>query len=93
MTHTVRHAIQVATTTMLLLGVAAPAAIAGPAPLEPEFPPPEQSPTVVTEDVSFATQLGWMLTGAGVVLAITAIALIAVLWHRAHAGSHRLATR
>jgi hypothetical protein len=84
---------RLAATTIFLLGMGTPAAFAKPAPLiEREILPPEQTATTVSDDVSFATQLGWMLTGAGVVLAITAIVLLAVLWHRAHVGGHRLAT-
>jgi hypothetical protein len=93
MTQHLRTVFRLAATTIFLLGVGTPAAFAEPAPLiEREFLPPEQTATTVSDDVSFSTQLGWMLTGAGVALAITAIVLVAVLWHRGHAGGHRLAT-
>jgi hypothetical protein len=92
MIRSIRHTLQVAVTSLFLLCAGASAAFAGPAPFDgPEFAPPSQpAPSVPGTDTS--TQVGWMLTGVGIALAIAAVALIAVLWHRSHATGRRLAT-
>jgi hypothetical protein len=95
MIRSIRHTVQVAVTSLFLLCAGATAAFAGPAPIEPDFPPPTQSGpsiTSVNADTDFSTQLRWMLSGVGLTLAIAAVALTAVLWHRSHATSRRLAT-
>lgn len=92
MIRSIRHTVQVAVTSVFLLCVGASAAFAGPAPIEPDFPPPSQPVPAVSTDTDFSTQLRWMLSGVGVALAIAAIALTAVLWHRSHATGRRLAT-
>lgn len=85
-----RRTAQTVTTCLLLMLAGTGAAFAGPAPIEGRYqapvPAPEQAgPSVLTE-------LRWMTEGAAVTLAIAAIALVAVLWHRSHSPAHRLAT-
>ena len=82
----IRRLTQVAATTLFLLcAVGASAAYAGPAPTEPEYPPPGQGR--VTAGGGFP----WLLTATIVLLAVAMVALLAVLWHRAHANNRRLA--
>jgi hypothetical protein len=92
MTRCLRHALQVAVTSLFLICAGATAAFAGPKPEQPGFAPPAPTTTVVPADPSFETELRWMLNGAGVVFAVAAIALVAVLWHRSHTASRRLVT-
>ena len=87
MRHTIRRAIQVALATLFLMFAGTTAAFAGPAPIEPEFPPPAADPQPVASD-SFP----WMLTSVSVLLSIAAVAVIAVLWHRTRTGHHGLVT-
>ena len=77
MNHTFRHAVEVASATLFLMLAGTTAAFAGPAPIEPEFPPPAVDPQPVS-DGGFP----WMLTGAITLLTVAALALIAVLWQR-----------
>ena len=70
---------------VLFVGTGVSAAVAGPRPIEPEFPP---SPPVPPGPDRWE-QLRWMLDGAGILLAITAVALAVVLWRRAHAAARR----
>lgn len=90
MTHSSRHfhrLTAVAATTMYLLCAGGSAAFAGPAPIEPEFAPPQSG------SGSAGGGFDWMLTGGAVLAAIAVVGLIALLWHRAHATGRRLATR
>jgi hypothetical protein len=89
MTHPIRHLHRFATVvaaTMFLLGASASAALAGPVPIEPEAPPGQ--PAGSADGGGFH----WMLTGAALLAALVVVAVIAVLWHRAHASGRRLAT-
>jgi len=86
MSHPIRRLTQVFATTALFLSTGVTAALAGPAPIEPEF---ESGSTGGTES---ASGFPWLLTGSAVLLAIALVALVAVMWHRAHAVPRRLAT-
>jgi hypothetical protein len=79
-------------TSLVLLCAGAPVAFAAPPPIEPDYAPPSTADITTSSGVSFATELRWMLNGAGVVLALAAVVLIAVLWRRAHAHSQRFVT-
>jgi hypothetical protein len=83
MTHNVSRLTQVAVSTLFLLLSGATAALAGPAPIEPEAPPP---PVEVTGGFP------WLVTSAAVALAVIAVVLVAALWHRAHDSHPRLVT-
>ena len=83
MRHTLRRAIQVASATLFLMVAGTTAAFAGPAPIEPEFPPPAADPQPLTSD-----GFPWMVTSVATVLAVAAAVLIAVLWGRTRTG-HR----
>ena len=87
MRHTIRRAIQVALSTLLLMVAGTTAAFAGPAPIAPEFPPPPADPQPVTSD-----GFPWMLISAAMLLSIAAVAVAAVLWHRTRTGHHGLVT-
>ena len=87
MNHTTRRLVQLAFATLFVMFGGTTAALAGPAPIEPEFPPPAADPVPVTSDA-----FPWMLTSIAVLLTVTAVALIAVLWHRTHTSHHRLVT-
>ena len=87
MRRTLRQAIQVALATLFLMVGGATAAFAGPAPIEPELPPPAADPQPLASD-----GFPWMVTSAAAVLAIAAVAVIAVLWHRTRTGHHGLVT-
>ena len=90
MHRTVRHLVQVACLSLFLTFTTATAALAGPAPIEPEFPPPSGGGTT---DASSGSEFPWLLAGATVVLAITTVVLAAVLWQRTHTGRrHGLVT-
>lgn len=91
MSRTIRNTAEIVTTTLLLLCAGVPVAFAGPQPIDPNFPPPPATPAA--PDVSLWTEVRWMLNGAGVLLALAAVALVAVLWHRSHAATHRLVTQ
>lgn len=87
MYHLIRRLTQVFTTTLFLLCTAGvPAAFAGPAPIEPEYPPGQ------TGGTASGGEFPWLLSGGIVLLAIILVALAAVLWHRAHATTRRLVT-
>jgi hypothetical protein len=94
MKRTIITTTEVVATSLVLLTIGAQAAFAYPPEIEPDYAPPAGGGITTTSGVDFATQLRWMLTGAGVVLALAAVALVAVLWHRAHAhaNSQRLVT-
>jgi hypothetical protein len=83
MTHFVSHVSQVVVSTLFLVFCGATAALAGPAPIEPEAPP-----AAVESGGGFP----WMISGAAVLLAVTVVALVAVLWRRARVSHHRLVT-
>ncbi len=88
MNHSIRHLVQLASATILLMFSGATAAFAGPAPLvEPQFPPPAADPVPVT-----ANGFPWLITSVAVLLTIAAVAMVAVLWNRIHAGHHGLVT-
>lgn len=86
------HTLQTAAAALFVLYAGASAALAGPVPVQPDFAPPTPNATIVPADPSFETQLRWMLNGAGVVLAVTGLALVAVLWHRSRTAPGRIAT-
>jgi hypothetical protein len=88
MSHPIRRLTQVFATTMLFLSTGVTAALAGPAPIEPEFPRDGGQ----TGSTDSASGFPWLLTGSAVLLAIALVALVAVMWHRAHAVPRRLAT-
>lgn len=83
MNKSIRTALQIATAMLLVAFTGTASALAGPAPIEPEFPPPAAEPQPAASDA-----FPWMLTSIAVVLTVTAVALIAVLWHRAHTSHH-----
>jgi hypothetical protein len=93
MTRVLRHALQSALTSLVLICASATAAAAGPEPLQPEpqIAPPTSTP-IAPPAPSFETELRWMLNGAGVVLILAALALVAVLWHRSRTAARRVAT-
>jgi hypothetical protein len=85
MKRTIITTTEVVATSLVLLCAGAQAAFAFPKELGPDYAPPTDPGVGTTSGIDFATQLRWMLTGAGVVLALAAAVLVAVLWHRAHA--------
>lgn len=87
MNKSIRTALQVATAMLLVAFTGTTSALAGPAPIEPEFPPAATDPQPATSDA-----FPWMLTSIAVVLTVTAVALIAVLWHRVHTSHQHLVT-
>ena len=89
--HPVRRLAQVLATTALFLSTGVTAAMAGPPPIEPEFPR-DGGQTGSTGAVDSAGGFPWLLTGSVVLLVISLVALVAVMWHRAHAVPRRLAT-
>ncbi len=88
MSHPIRRLTQVFATTLLFLSTGVTAALARPAPIATEVP----SSGGRTGGTSAATGFPWLLTGTAVLLAIALVALVAVMWHRAHAVPRRLAT-
>ena len=90
MSHPIRRLTQVFATTALFLSTGVTAALAGPAPIESEFP--RDSGQTGTGGIDSASGFPWLLTGSAVLLAIALVALVAVMWHRAHAVPRRLAT-
>jgi hypothetical protein len=91
MSHPIRRLTQVFATTALFLSTGVTAALAGPAPIESEFPR-DGGQTGSTGGIDSAGGFPWLLTGSVVLLAIALVALVAVMWHRAHAVPRRLAT-
>ena len=91
MSHPIRRLTQVFATTTLFLSTGVTAALAGPAPIESEFPR-DGGQTGSTGGIDSASGFPWLLTGSAVLLAIALVALVAVMWHRAHAVPRRLAT-
>ena len=91
MSHPIRRLTQVFATTALFLSTGVTAALAGPAPIESEFPR-DGGQTGNTGGIDSAGGFPWLLTGSAVLLAIALVALVAVMWHRAHAVPRRLAT-
>ena len=91
MSHPIRRLTQVFATTALFLSSGVTAALAGPAPIESEFPR-DGGQTGSTGGTDSASGFPWLLTGSAVLLAIALVALVAVMWHRAHAVPRRLAT-
>lgn len=87
MNHTFRRAFEVVSATLFLMVAGTTAAFAGPAPIEPEFPPPAADPQPITSD-----GFPWMLTSVAVLLTVSALAVIAVLWQRTRSGHHGLVT-
>ena len=94
MSHPIRRLTQVFATTALFLSTGVTAALAGPAPIESEFPRDggQTGSTGSTGGAESASGFPWLLTGSAVLLAIALVALVAVMWHRAHAVPRRLAT-
>ena len=88
MSHPIRRLTQVFATTLLFLSTGVTAALARPAPIETEAP----SSGGQTGGTDAASGFPWLLTGSAVLLAVALVALVAVLWHRAHAVPRRLAT-
>jgi hypothetical protein len=88
MSRLVTRSAQTALLTVVLLCASASAALAGPKPIEPEFPSPSPVPAA---EQGFDVHLRWMLNGAGVLLAAAAVALVVVLWHRSHSTARRVA--
>jgi hypothetical protein len=88
MSRQVERVTSAALTTVLVAMVGASAARAGPTPVEPQFPPPPSAPPTVG-DPGLAVELRWMLDGAGIVLALAAVALAVVLWRRSQSGAPR----
>lgn len=88
MSHPIRRLTQVFATTTLFLCTGVTAALAGPAPIESEFPRDGDQ----AGGTDSASGFPWLLTGSAVLLAIALVALVAVIWHRAHAAPRRLAT-
>ena len=86
--HPIRRLTQVFATTALFLSTGVTAALAGPAPIESEFPRDGAG----AGSTDSAGGFPWLLTGSVVLLGIALVALVAVLWHRAHAVPRRLAT-
>ncbi|HEX7187453.1 MAG TPA: hypothetical protein VF423_04450 [Actinomycetes bacterium] len=86
-THSIRHIVQVAVSSLFLMFAGTTAAFAGPPPIEP-VPPASGGGVGGVSDSGFP----WMLTGAVALLAIAVVALSVVLWSRYHASHHRLAT-
>ena len=91
MSHPIRRLTQVFATTTLFLSTGVTAALAGPAPIEPEFPRDGRR-TRSTGGTDSADGFPWLLTSIAVLLAVSALALIAVLWHRTRSGHHGLVT-
>jgi len=91
MSHPIRRLTQVFATTALFLSTGVTAALAGPAPIESEFPR-DGGQAGNTGGIDSAGGFPWLLTGSAVLLAIALVALVAVMWHRAHAVPRRLAT-
>lgn len=87
MNHTLRRAFEVVSATLFLMFAGATAAFAGPAPIEPEFPPPAVDPQPVSSD-----GFPWMLSSVVVVLTVSALAVIAVLWQRTRSTHRGLVT-
>jgi hypothetical protein len=86
MKRTIITTTEVVAASLVLLIAGAGAALAHPPELGPDYPSTNGTVVVTTTSgVDFATQLRWMVTGAGVVLALAATVLVAILWHRAHA--------
>jgi hypothetical protein len=85
--HTFRRASEVVSATLFLMLAGTTAAFAGPAPIEPEFPPPAVDPQPVSSD-----GFPWMLSSIAVLLTVSALAVIAVLWQRTRSGHHGLVT-
>ena len=91
MSHPIRRLTQVFATTTLFLSTGVTAALAGPAPIESEFPR-DGGQSGSTGGIDSGSGFPWLLTGSAVLLAIALVALVAVMWHRAHAVPRRLAT-
>ena len=91
MSHPIRRLTQAFATTLLFLSTGVTAALAGPAPIESEFPR-DGGQAGSTGGTDSASGFPWPLTGSAVLLAIALVALVAVMWHRAHAVPRRLAT-
>jgi len=87
-THSIRHIVQVAVSSLFLMFAGTTAAFAGPPPIEPAVPPVSDVGGGGVSDSGFP----WMLTGAVALLAIAVVALSVVLWSRYHASHRRLAT-
>jgi hypothetical protein len=90
MSHPIRRLTQVFATTTLFLSTGVTAALAGPAPIESEFP--RDGGQTGTGGTDSASGFPWLLTGSAILLAIALVALVAVMWHRAHTVPRRLAT-
>ena len=86
MKRTIITTTEVVAASLVLFCAGAQAAFAFPPEPGADYAPPTD-PAAATSGIDFATELRWMLTGAGVVL-------VAILWHRAHsnAQSHRFVT-
>ena len=84
----IRRLTQVFATTLLFLSTGVTAALAQPAPIETE----PASTGGQTGSTDSASGFPWLLTGSAIILAVALVALVAVLWHRAHAVPRRLAT-
>ncbi|HTE74969.1 MAG TPA: hypothetical protein VK640_17475 [Actinomycetes bacterium] len=89
MNHTLRRVLQVASATLFLTFAGSTAAFAGPAPIREEFPPGGSGQG---SSAAVGTDFPWLLTSVSAVLAIATVALVAVVWHRTHAGHHGLVT-
>ncbi len=87
-THSIRHIVQVAVSSLFLMFAGTTAAFAGPPPIEPELSPVSGGGGGGVSDSGFP----WMFTGAITLLSIAVVALAVVLWSRYHASHHRLAT-
>ena len=85
---TIRRAFQVAAAALCLMFAGTSTAFAGPAPIQEEFPPAGSN----TGQGATGTDFPWMLTSVSAALVIATVALIAVVWHRTHAGHHGLVT-
>jgi hypothetical protein len=86
-----RTALYTAFTTVLLVVGGAATAFGRPQPIEPEFAPPAGTTPATSPDTG-VSDLTWLFVSVGVALAVVAVALTLVLWHRAHAAHPRLAT-
>ncbi len=87
-THSIRHIVQVAESSLFLMFAGTTAPYAGPPPIEPVPSPVSGDGGGGISESGFP----WMFTGAVALLAIAVVALSVVLWSRYHASHHRLAT-